>query len=102
MARTASPVAEQFQRPVQQREADFLGMWLFLATEAMLFGGLFMAMIVYRIIHPDAVREAAGHLYRMARRLRPGAPSAGDARFINVTSTGCDPRACRCHRAGRY
>jgi len=40
-----------------------LGMWLFLGTEIMLFGGLFAGILVYRIRYPDAVREAARHLY---------------------------------------
>jgi cytochrome c oxidase subunit 3 len=56
------PVAEQFRRYEQQREADSLGMWVFLATEVMLFGGLFLAMLVYRVLHPAGVKEAAGHL----------------------------------------
>lgn len=56
------PVAEQFRRYEQQREADSLGMWVFLATEIMLFGGLFLAVLVYRILHPAGVKEAAGHL----------------------------------------
>ena len=32
----------------QQRESSFLGMWIFLVTEIMFFGGLFAAYIVYR------------------------------------------------------
>ena len=32
----------------QQLEASILGMWVFLVTEVMFFGGLFMAYIVYR------------------------------------------------------
>ena len=33
----------------QQAEASTLGMWVFLVTEIMFFGGLFMAYLVYRI-----------------------------------------------------
>ena len=33
----------------QQSEASTLGMWLFLATEVMFFGGLLTAYAVYRI-----------------------------------------------------
>ena len=33
----------------QQREASSLGMWLFLATEIMFFGGMFCAYLVYRL-----------------------------------------------------
>ena len=32
----------------QQRQASSLGMWLFLATEVMFFGGMFCAYLVYR------------------------------------------------------
>jgi len=32
----------------QQREASSLGMWLFLATEVMFFGGMFCAYLIYR------------------------------------------------------
>ena len=32
----------------QQVEASTLGMWVFLVTEIMFFGGLFMAYLVYR------------------------------------------------------
>jgi cytochrome c oxidase subunit 3 len=38
----------------QQLEASTLGMWVFLVTEIMFFGGLFMAYIVYRTMYPDA------------------------------------------------
>jgi cytochrome c oxidase subunit III len=37
-----------FSEPQQQRDAASLGMWLFLATEIMFFGGLFCAYLVYR------------------------------------------------------
>ena len=38
----------------QQLEASTLGMWVFLVTEIMFFGGLFMAYIVYRHWYPEA------------------------------------------------
>jgi cytochrome c oxidase subunit 3 len=38
----------------QQREASFLGVWVFLATEVMFFGGVFTAYVVYRLAHPYA------------------------------------------------
>jgi cytochrome c oxidase subunit 3 len=37
-----------FVDPEQQREAASLGMWLFLATEIMFFGGMFCAYLIYR------------------------------------------------------
>jgi len=42
-----------FDTPPQQFEASKLGMWLFLATEVLLFGGLFCGYAVYRGNHPD-------------------------------------------------
>ena len=43
----------------QQREAAGLGMWLFLATEVMFFGGLFAAYLLYRVWYPDVFGEAS-------------------------------------------
>lgn len=42
-----------FETPLQQFESDKLGMWLFLATEILLFSGLFCAYAVYRANHPE-------------------------------------------------
>ena len=38
----------------QQRASSTLGMWVFLITEIMFFGGLFLAYLVYRSAHVDA------------------------------------------------
>ncbi len=46
----------------QQLEASTLGMWVFLVTEVMFFGGLFMAYIVYRHMYPHAWVEASAEL----------------------------------------
>lgn len=43
----------------QQFEASSLGMWIFLVTEAMFFGGLFTAYMVYRIWYPAAWAEGS-------------------------------------------
>jgi cytochrome c oxidase subunit III len=43
-----------FETMQQQLEASTLGMWLFLATEVMFFGGLFLAYMLYRIWYPQA------------------------------------------------
>jgi cytochrome c oxidase subunit 3 len=45
---------EQFATPAQQRETASIGMWLFLASEIMMFGALFLAYTVYRLSHPHA------------------------------------------------
>lgn len=51
-----------FETPTQQKEAATLGMWAFLITEIMLFGGIFMAYIVYRWAFPEIWAAAATHL----------------------------------------
>lgn len=38
-----------FSNPEQQRDAASLGMWVFLGTEIMFFGGMFLAYLVYRL-----------------------------------------------------
>jgi cytochrome c oxidase subunit 3 len=43
-----------FQDLGQQHEAATLGMWLFLVTEVMFFGGLILAYTLYRIWYPTA------------------------------------------------
>jgi cytochrome c oxidase subunit 3 len=43
----------------QQLEASILGMWIFLVTEIMFFGGLFMAYIVYRTAYPHAWEQSS-------------------------------------------
>jgi cytochrome c oxidase subunit 3 len=49
-------VAEQFDDPAQQEEASTFGMWVFLATEVLLFGGFFLSYVVYRHFYPAAFR----------------------------------------------
>jgi cytochrome c oxidase subunit 3 len=46
----------------QQREAAALGMWVFLATEVLFFGGLFAAYLIYRVWYPAAFGEASRSL----------------------------------------
>ena len=46
----------------QQLEASTLGMWVFLVTEIMFFGGMFMAYIVYRLAYPEAWLLGSNHL----------------------------------------
>ncbi len=51
---------EAHMDPVTAREAATLGIWTFLATEVLLFGGLFTAYVVFRIKYPQMFYE--GHL----------------------------------------
>ena len=55
-------LSHQFDDVEQQSEASTLGMWLFLATEVMFFGGLLTAFAVYRTTSPEAVALASRHL----------------------------------------
>ena len=52
-------LAHQFEDLPQQHEATTLGMWLFLITEVMFFGGLFAAYGVYRSAHPQAWHDGS-------------------------------------------
>ena len=55
-----SPVAHQFDDMAQQKEAVTLGMWAFLITEVMFFGGLLGAYTVYRHLYYEGF-VAASH-----------------------------------------
>lgn len=55
--------AHQFDTAEQQREADVIGMWTFLATEVMFFGGLIMCYTFARFSFPQVFEEASHHLY---------------------------------------
>ena len=46
----------------QQLYASTFGMWVFLVTEVLFFGGLFMAYILYRIWYPEMFVAASHHL----------------------------------------
>jgi cytochrome c oxidase subunit 3 len=48
-----------FETLEQQHEASTLGMWIFLVTEVMFFGGLFLAYALYRIWYPEAWAEGS-------------------------------------------
>lgn len=53
---------EQFDDLGQQFEASHLGMWVFLVTEVMFFGGLFAAYTVYRSLYPQAFADTSKHM----------------------------------------
>jgi cytochrome c oxidase subunit III len=58
----AGAVAHHFDDAEQQYTAAELGMWLFLATEILFFGGLFCAYMYYRYWHPEAFVLGSHHL----------------------------------------
>lgn len=53
--------AEQYTTLEQQQDASLLGIWAFLATEILFFGGLLLGYAVYRHAYPDGFAEAARH-----------------------------------------
>ena len=53
-AASVEHVAQQFDDAEQQRLVAELGMWVFLATEVMFFGGMILAYTVYRFENPVA------------------------------------------------
>ncbi|HVR74527.1 MAG TPA: cytochrome c oxidase subunit 3 family protein [Planctomycetota bacterium] len=54
--------AHQFRSLEEQRESASLGMWLFLASEVMFFGGLFTAYGLYHSAYPAAFAAGSRHL----------------------------------------
>jgi cytochrome c oxidase subunit III len=52
----------QFDSMEQQKESSTLGMWMFLVTEIMFFGGLFTAYVIYRHSFPAVFAAASHHL----------------------------------------
>jgi cytochrome c oxidase subunit III len=62
LSETTSYIAHHFDDAEQQHEASTLGMWLFLVTEIMFFGGVFTCYIVYRSAYPSVFAHASNHL----------------------------------------
>jgi cytochrome c oxidase subunit 3 len=55
-------LGHHWENSKQQFEAGKLGMWLFLATEVLLFGGLFCAYAVWRSNHPEIFKYGSQYL----------------------------------------
>jgi cytochrome c oxidase subunit III len=62
MKNSCAILPRQFDDLEQHRETVALGMWVFLGTELMFFGGVFLAFTIYRITYTSAFAEAANHL----------------------------------------
>jgi cytochrome c oxidase subunit 3 len=62
MADSPGTVAHHFDNFAQQLEASRLGMWAFLVTEIMFFGGMFLGYVVYRAAYSEAFVHASGHM----------------------------------------
>ncbi|MBP3957391.1 cytochrome c oxidase subunit 3 [Gemmata sp. G18] len=65
-ASTHSPVLKHhFEDLGQQHACERLGIWMFLATEILFFGGIFGAYTVYRLWYPHEFVFASSHLNRL-------------------------------------
>jgi cytochrome c oxidase subunit 3 len=62
LAQHRAGLAHHFDTHEQQREAASLGVWVFLATEVLFFGGLFAAYTVYRWWYPAAFVAGSARL----------------------------------------
>jgi cytochrome c oxidase subunit 3 len=62
LSSTSPALLHHFDSAEQQKDASTLGMWIFLVTEIMFFGGLFLCYIVYRTTHPAAFVAASHEL----------------------------------------
>ena len=61
-----------FRSRDQQLEAYEAGMWLFLASELMLFGGLFLCYLLARMTHHPEFVQSSHHLDRLLGTLNTG------------------------------
>ena len=59
---THSHLEHHFATPEQQRDTAIFGMWIFLGTEVLFFGGLFMGYTFLRWSSPVTVETASRHL----------------------------------------
>src|SRR5437868_10467908 len=55
-------VAHQFDDLEQQQEAVTLGMWVFLSTEILFFGAMFLGYSIYRSMYHVTFDAASRHL----------------------------------------
>jgi cytochrome c oxidase subunit III len=56
------PLEEQYADSEHAHGTATLGMWVFLATEVMFFGTLFLALSSYRFLYPEAFEQASERL----------------------------------------
>ena len=54
--------AHHFRDAHHEFESSMLGVWLFLCTEILMFGGLFVAYAIFNNLYPEAFAEGATHL----------------------------------------
>ena len=62
MSEHSIALAHQFDDLGQQKEASIFGMWVFLVTEVMFFGGMFTGYAAYRFRYHEAFMAGSNHL----------------------------------------
>ena len=60
---TAAEIPEQFNSRAQQEESASLGIWTFLSTEILFFGGIILCYTLYRLSYYQGFLEGSQHLY---------------------------------------
>jgi cytochrome c oxidase subunit 3 len=85
-------LAHHFDNVEQQAESGKLGMWIFLSTEILLFGGLFCAYAVYRANHPEIFLYAHRYLNKLLGAINTG---------VLICSSFTVAWAVRCAQLGR-
>jgi cytochrome c oxidase subunit III len=61
-----------FESMEQQAHAARLGMWVFLASEMLLFAGLFALFVTYRVEHPVGFAEGVRHNTKVLGSINTG------------------------------
>ncbi len=54
--------SHHFDSAEHEYESDKQGLWLFMVTEILMFGGLFVAYAIFHTIYPEMFAEGASHL----------------------------------------
>ena len=90
-------LAHHYDTAEQQSSSAKLGMWIFLMTEVLFFGGLFCAYAVYRSNHPDLFVDGTifSNDYRRGEHRGAAAKQFHDGVGRALCTTGKDPWAHR-------
>jgi cytochrome c oxidase subunit 3 len=83
---------EQYRDLEQQHDTAVLGMWVFLVTEVLFFGALFLGLGTYRYMHPEAFEKASEKLNWVI---------GGTNTIVLLVSSGCMVLAVHFAKLGR-
>ena len=83
---------EHFESLAQQAHAARFGMWIFLASEVLLFGALFALFASYRVHYPAAFREAVAHNTKILGSINTG------VLLVSSTLVACSVHVLRASR----